>query len=68
MPTPRKPTVLTTAAIDQFCAAFDDLFVPPYVHAAARSRAGPCTRPGFFRHRKPTRRRRGRTEGSMTIG
>src|SRR5258707_14610027 len=27
MPTPRKPTPPTTAAIDQFCAAFDDLFV-----------------------------------------
>jgi SRSO17 transposase len=26
MPTPRKPTVPTTAAIDQFCAQFDDLF------------------------------------------
>lgn len=26
MPTPRKPTIPTTAAIDQFCAAFDDLF------------------------------------------
>lgn len=26
MPTPRKPTPPTTAAIDQFCAAFDDLF------------------------------------------
>jgi hypothetical protein len=25
MPTPRKPTPPTTAAIDQFCAAFDDL-------------------------------------------
>jgi SRSO17 transposase len=27
MPTPRKPTAPTTAAIDQFCAQFDDLFV-----------------------------------------
>jgi SRSO17 transposase len=26
MPTPRKPTAATTEAIDQFCAAFDDLF------------------------------------------
>jgi hypothetical protein len=26
MPTPRKPTSPTTAAIDQFCAGFDDLF------------------------------------------
>ena len=26
MPTPRKPTVPTTEAIDQFCAQFDDLF------------------------------------------
>ncbi|MGZ3583243.1 MAG: IS701 family transposase [Ktedonobacterales bacterium] len=26
MPTPRKPTAPTTEAIDQFCAAFDDLF------------------------------------------
>ncbi len=26
MPTPRKPTPPTTEAIDQFCAAFDDLF------------------------------------------
>lgn len=26
MPTPRKPTVPTTAAIDQFCAHFDGLF------------------------------------------
>lgn len=26
MPTPRKPTVPTTEAIDQFCAHFDDLF------------------------------------------
>jgi SRSO17 transposase len=26
MPTPRKPTVPTTVAIDQFCAHFDDLF------------------------------------------
>src|SRR5258707_8902593 len=26
MPTPRKPTAPTTAAIDQFCAQFDDLF------------------------------------------
>src|SRR5262252_431579 len=26
MPTPRKPTPPTTAAIDQFCAHFDDLF------------------------------------------
>jgi SRSO17 transposase len=26
MPTPRKPTVASTEAIDQFCAAFDDLF------------------------------------------
>jgi SRSO17 transposase len=26
MPTPRKPTVPTTEAIDQFCASFDDLF------------------------------------------
>src|SRR5215510_4602747 len=26
MPTPRKPTAPTTAAIDQFCAGFDDLF------------------------------------------
>jgi SRSO17 transposase len=26
MPTPRKPTMPTTEAIDQFCAAFDDLF------------------------------------------
>jgi SRSO17 transposase len=26
MPTPRKPTPPTTAAIDQFCAAFDDQF------------------------------------------
>src|SRR5260370_13129634 len=25
MPTPRKPTPPTTAAIDAFCAAFDDL-------------------------------------------
>ena len=24
-PTPRKPTSLTTEAIDQFCARFDDL-------------------------------------------
>ncbi|HEV2458068.1 MAG TPA: hypothetical protein VGS80_06850 [Ktedonobacterales bacterium] len=36
MPTPRKPTVLTTAAIDQFCAAFDDLFVRLYVHSRPR--------------------------------
>ena len=27
MPTPRKPTVPTTEAIDAFCAHFDDLFV-----------------------------------------
>lgn len=26
MPTPRKPTAPTTAAIDQFCARFDDQF------------------------------------------
>jgi hypothetical protein len=26
MPTPRKPTAATAEAIDQFCAAFDDLF------------------------------------------
>jgi hypothetical protein len=26
MPTPRKPTAPTTAAIDAFCAHFDDLF------------------------------------------
>jgi SRSO17 transposase len=26
MPTPRKPTVPTTEAIDQFCASFDNLF------------------------------------------
>ena len=26
MPTPRKPTPPTTAAIDGFCAPFDDLF------------------------------------------
>jgi SRSO17 transposase len=26
MPTPRKPTVPTAEAIDQFCASFDDLF------------------------------------------
>lgn len=26
MPTPRKPTVPTAEAIDQFCASFDALF------------------------------------------
>src|SRR5258708_6828864 len=34
MPTPRKPTAPTTEAIDQFCAAFDDLF-PRYEERTA---------------------------------
>jgi DDE superfamily endonuclease len=36
MPTPRKPTPPTTAAIDAFCAAFDDLFCRSQERAAFR--------------------------------
>src|SRR5262245_38475939 len=36
MPTPRKPTVPTTEAIDQFCALFDDLFCRAQERAAFR--------------------------------
>lgn len=36
MPTPRKPTVPTTEAIDAFCALFDDLFCRSQERAAFR--------------------------------